>query len=75
MSKFKKKLAFNLYKKNIITKKGFNFLVKNNYYKGDNFLISINNRRRSGKPYVINVIYNKSFMNIDVKSNKLYGRK
>ena len=38
-SKFKQKLAFNLFKKDIIDKNGFNFLIKNNYIKEKDFLI------------------------------------
>lgn len=74
-SVFKQKIAYFLFKKNFISKKGFNFLLRNGFIKGDDFLLSINKRKTSSLHYVINVHFSKSFVGIDIKTNKLYGKK
>ena len=74
-NKFRQKLGYYLYKKNFITRKDYKFFIKNRYIKAKNFNLSINSKRKSNTPYNINVTFNKSFMDVSVRHNKLYGKK
>ena len=72
---FKQKLAFNLFKKDIISKNDYDFFNKYSYLKDDDFMISLGKARKGNHPYVINIVYSRSFMDINIKRNILYGRK